>query len=158
MTPPCQYLVGVHPGSEFSRWLLISLAVAAFGVFGVLRVPSTDASTVGEIAGFGFRLDGKQCYVSVSYTVRGTPFRYQSPHEKGWCDYQTLYRQHGSVVVYYDSASPETATLTPRGATPMVAVIIGLLGVGTCCIVRLRRPRQRTAAAEPSSVTAVRAV
>lgn len=140
--------------SELGRWLLLSLAVAVFGALALLRVPSTDASTVGHIAGFGFRLDGKKCYLSVTYTVQGTPFRLQSPHERRWCDYQPLYRQDGSVVVYYRSSDPGTATLTPRGATPVAAVAIGLAGAAACCVVRMRRPRQRTAPQKPASVSA----
>lgn len=140
--------------SEFSRWLLLSLAVVAFGVVGILRVPSTDTSTVGDIAGFGFRMDGKACYLTVTYSVRGTPFRFQSPHEQRWCDYQPLYRRHGSVVVYYDSTNPETATLVPRGAAPVAAVAIGLAGVAACCLFRVRRPRQRTGPEQPTSLSA----
>lgn len=39
---------------------------------GILRTPSTDASTLGDIAGYGFRLDGEECYLAVAYTVEGT--------------------------------------------------------------------------------------
>jgi hypothetical protein len=141
--------------SEFSRWLLLSLAVAAFGVLGIMRAPSTDTATVGDIAGFGFRMDGKQCYLTVTYTVRGSSFRFQSSHEQRWCDYQPLYRQEGSVVVYYDSTNPETATLTPRGTTPMAAVIIGLTGVAACCALQMRRSRRRSELQRPSAVSAV---
>lgn len=141
--------------SEIGRWLLVSLAVAAFGVVGILRAPGTYASTIGDIAGFGFRMDGKQCYLTVTYTVDGETFRFQSPHEQRWCDYQPLYGQHGSVVVYYDSSDPGTATLTPRGTTPTAAVAIGLTGVAACCIVRIRRSRRRTAPRQPPAARAV---
>ncbi len=140
--------------SEFSRWLLLSLAVVAFGVLSILRVPSTDASTVGDIAGYGFRMDGKECYLTVTYTVRGEAFRFQSSHEQRWCDYQPLYRRHGSVVVYYDSANPETATLTPRGAAPTAAVTIGLVGVAACCFYRIRGPRQRSGPEQSTPLSA----
>jgi hypothetical protein len=125
--------------------LLLSLAVVVFGVVGILRVPSTDASTVGDIAGFGFRLDGKECYFNVAYTVHGTRFAMKSPHGQRWCGYQPLFRHQGSVVVYYDSSHPETATLAPRGRTPVAAVVIGLAGVVACGFFRMRRPRQRAA-------------
>lgn len=129
--------------AEFTRWLVLSLAVAAFGVVGLLRAPSTDASTLGEVAGFGFRLDGEQCYLTVAYTVGDEEFRWQSSHEQRWCDYQPLYRQQGSVVVYYDSASPGTATLDPRGTAPMTALILGTTGVVVCGAAWLRRSRRR---------------
>ena len=141
--------------SEVGRWLLLCLAVAAFGVIGIVRTPSTDATTVGDIAGFGFRMDGKQCYLTVTYTVRGAPFRFQSSHEQRWCDYQPLYRQHGSVVVYYDSSNPGTATLTPRGRTPMAAVVVGLTGVVACCVVQVRRSRRRSELQQSSANGAV---
>ncbi|WP_182523533.1 DUF3592 domain-containing protein [Nocardioides dongkuii] len=140
--------------SEFFRWLLLSLAVAAFGVVGILRVPSTDASTVGDVAGFGFRLDGQQCYLTVTYKVRGTSYRFQSPRGQEWCGYEPLYRRDGSVVVYYDSSDPGTATLTPRGATPMVAVVLGLVTAAACCVLRLGRPRRRTVLPHATTVTA----
>ncbi|WP_028642218.1 hypothetical protein [Nocardioides sp. URHA0020] len=137
--------------SEFGRWLLLSLAVVAFGAVGILRVPSTDASTAGDITGFGFRMDGKECYFNVAYTVHGAQFHMKSPHGQRWCDYQPLFRRESSVVVYYDSSHPETATLTPRGRTPVAAVAIGLAGVVACCFFRMRRPRQRTALEQSAS-------
>lgn len=130
--------------SEFRRWVLLSLAVVAFGAVGILRVPSTDASTAGDITGFGFRMDGKECYFNVAYTVHGVQFHMKSPHGERWCDYQPLFRSESSVLVYYDSSHPETATLTPRGPAPVSAVVFGLAGVVACCFLRIRRPRQRT--------------
>jgi hypothetical protein len=130
--------------SEFSRWLLLSLAVVAFGIVGIVRAPGTDSSTVGDIAGFGFRMDGKQCYLTVTYTVDGAPFRFQTSHEQRWCAYQPLYRQDGSVIVYYNSSDPGTATLTPGGSAPMAAVLTGLTGFAACCIVRMWWSRRRT--------------
>ena len=32
--------------SELVRWLLLSLAILAFGVIGIVRLPGTDASTL----------------------------------------------------------------------------------------------------------------
>jgi hypothetical protein len=105
---------GGHPAVRLSPWLLLSLAAAAFGVVGVLRAPSTDAATVDDIAGFGYRMDGKQCYLTLTYTVRGASYRFQSSDEQRWCDYQPLYRQHGSVIVYYDSSNPNGDTHATR--------------------------------------------
>jgi hypothetical protein len=132
--------------SELVRWLLLSLAILAFGVFGIVRVPSTDAATTGKIAGFGFRLDGKECYLTVAYAVEGTAFRFDSSHDDRWCDYQDLYRRDGDVVVYYDSTDPGTATLMPRGGLPMAAAAIGLVGLGACGAQGVRRIRRDEAA------------
>ena len=138
--------------SGVMRWLLVSLAVLAFGVVGILRTPSTDASTPGDVSGFGFRLDGKECYLTVAYTVDGTRFHVQSPHERRWCDYQPLYRHGGSVIVYYDSSEHGTATLTPRGVVPMTSVLIGLAGVGACGACRLRRPGRSARRADRQAI------
>jgi hypothetical protein len=124
------------------RWLLVSLALLAFGVVGILRTPSTNESTLGTVAGFGFRMDGEECYLTVAYTVEGERFHFQSPHESRWCDYQPLYRQAGSIMVFYDSSDHGTATLTPRGDLPMTSTLIGLAGLGACCVYRVRRPRR----------------
>lgn len=136
--------------SELMRWLLVSVAFLAFGVVGILRTPSTDAATLGKVAGFGFRLDGRECYLTVAYTVDGKTFHFQSSRDGRWCDFQPLYRQEGSVMVYYDSSDHEMATLTPRGELPMTSVLIGLVGVGACCVFRVRRPSR--AARPPQSV------
>lgn len=138
--------------SELVRWLLLSLAILAFGVIGIVRAPSTDASTTGKIAGFGFRLDGKQCYLTVAYTVEGSDFRFDSSHDDRWCAYQGLYRRDSDVVVYYDSSDPGTATLTPRGALPMASVAIGLVGLGACGAYRAKRQRRNE---RPASVGVV---
>ena len=127
--------------SELVRWLLVSLAILAFGVIGIVRVPSTDASTLGKIAGFGFRLDGKECYLTVAYTVESADLRFNSSHDGRWCAYRDAYRRETYVPVYYDSSNPDRATLTPRGTLPMASVAIGLVGLavcGACCVRRSR--------------------
>lgn len=128
--------------SELVRWLLVSLAILGFGVIGIVRVPSTDASTLGKIAGFGFRLDSQECYLAVNYTARGTDFRFNSSHDRRWCAYRDVYRRDSYVPVFYDSSNPDRATLIPRGPLPMASVAIGLVGLAVCGAYSVRRSRR----------------
>ena len=122
-----------------------------FGVVGMQRTPSTDASTLGDVAGYGFRLDGEECYLTVAYTVEGTRFRFSLPMTGDGATTGPLYRHQGSVIVYYDSSDPGTATLTPRGVLPMTSVLIGLVGVGACGVYRGRRPHRSARPAQSAS-------
>lgn len=130
--------------SALFPWLAISSAVLLFGIFAFLRVPSTDATTVGQLTGFGAKLDNSKCYLSVSYTVDGVKSHLETPQEKKWCGYAPLLKRRTKtpLVVHYDSAKPTEATLTPRGRLPSAAIVGGLAGVllaGTQMALRRRR-------------------
>ncbi len=128
--------------SEPARWLLISLAVFLFGLFSILRTPSTDATTVGEVSGIGAQLDGSGCYLTVKYTVDENSFHTQTSQEEKWCDFRSRIlfgKTELVIVVHYDSSAPETATLTPRGRLPAAATVLGAAGVLVCGNQLLRR-------------------
>lgn len=136
--------------SAVARWLLVSVAILGLGVFGMVRTPGNAHSTWGEVVGFGFKLDGSGCYLTVSYAVDDTPLRFRTPRHERWCGYSPAERPRGTtpVLVYYDASDPGTATLTPRGSAPTAATFVGLAGVGGVGLHLLRR-RRRSHEASP---------
>ncbi|GAA1478845.1 hypothetical protein GCM10009623_32910 [Nocardioides aestuarii] len=145
--------------SDVGRWALVSLAVVVLGIVGVVRTPGPDTSVMGRVAGFGFKLDGSACYLTVAYSVDGRDLHFRTPSERRWCGYNPRDRPRDRtvpVLVFYDVDDVDDvddATLTPRGRGPAVAIGAGLAGLTLCGFRagrRNRRQRRKEPAAEVS--------
>lgn len=122
--------------------MLCSLALIVVGLALVLRVPDMDHHVSGRIGGFGWKMDGSECYMNVRYTVDGEKYRLKSSRDKRWCGYGDLHKIGKQYIpVYFDPATPEDGTLTPRGPWPKRAIALGVLGLLGCVIVAQRRRR-----------------
>lgn len=130
--------------SEVARWALAFLAVLVLGAVG-MRTPGPESSVMGRVAGFGFKLSGDSCYLTVAYVVDGKDYRFRTPSEERWCGYsRRTMRSNGTlpVLVHYDSSDPARSTLTPRGPGPVVMISLGLAGL-VACVVGAKRGRGR---------------
>lgn len=143
--------------SDVGRWALVALVVAILGIVGVVRTPGPDTSVMGRVAGFGFKLDGSACYLTVAYTVDGRDLHLRTPSEQRWCGYSPR-KQRSSrsvpVLVFYDPDDPDDATLTPRGRGPAMTVAAGLAGLAACGLWAGRRNRRQQREEQEPEVSA----
>lgn len=141
--------------STLVRWAVGSLALTVVGLALVVRVPDMDHHVPGRVGGFGWKMDGSECYMNVSYTVDGQKFRITSSRDKRWCGYGGLHmigKQY--IPVYFEPATPEDGTLTPRGPWPMRSIALGGLGLLGCLVAARRRARgQRQSVGDQSGQT-----
>lgn len=135
--------------SDVGRWALVALAVTVLGIVGVVRTPGPETSVMGRVAGFGFKLDGSACYLTVAYAADGRDRHFRTPSEQRWCGYSPRTQRTSRslpVLVFYDPADPDDATLTPRGRGPALtaaAGLAGLAGLAVCGVWAGRRNRRR---------------
>lgn len=128
-------------------WPVLGLVLLVLGLVLVLSAPDTNRIVRGEVRGHGGKLSGTDCYMSVSYVVDDTTYRLDSGHADRWCG---LF-PGDPIPVFYVSADPNRATLTPRDDRWWFVALAGAVVLVAC--VRDAR-RRRRAAAPGSSVTA----
>ncbi len=90
--------------------VVLGLVLAVVGLVLVLEVPATNAFVRGEVGGHDGTQNLTDCSITVSYVVDGSSHDVESGRADRWCGF----RAGDAVPVFYDAASPQTATLAPR--------------------------------------------
>lgn len=88
----------------------LGLVLVVVGLVLVLQVPATNAYVRGEVGEHDGTPNVTDCSITVAYVVDGVRHDLESERADRWCGF----RPGDAVPVFYDAASPATATLAPR--------------------------------------------